>query len=166
MVETTFDLYNFLVREETKLVVSREDFVAQLNKLDFDVGDDQEIDDFLYKVYPEVLLEKMSREQLGTLLKTTFIGKNGGTYRFDLLKCMESNPALARSIVREFGVEGCRYFGFNVDAEIEKPFSPLEESVLEESVLEESALEEEARNFTEKLNNAKEQLKNLLLLLP
>ena len=27
---------------------------------------------------------------------------------------MESNPALARFIVREFGVEGCRDFGFNV----------------------------------------------------
>ena len=156
MVETTFDLYDFLDRETHKLVVSREDFVAQLNKLGFDVGDDQEIDDFLYKVDPEVLLGKMSRKQLETLLKTTFIGKNGGTYRFDLLKCMESNPALARFIVREFGVEGCRDFGFNVDDEIKKLFPSLKES----------ALEEEISDFTEKLNNAKKQLKNLLLLLP
>ena len=152
MAETTFDLYDFLDRETPKLVVSREDFVAQLNKLGFDVGDDQEIDDFLYKVDPEVLLEKMSREQLETLLKTTFIGKNGGTYRFDLLKCMESNPALARFIVREFGVEGCRYFGFNVYDKINETFVSMGKK----------ALESGDWNFID----FKKNLQNLLLLLP
>ncbi len=152
MAETTFDLYDFLDRETPKLVVSREDFVAQLNNLGFDVGDDQEIDDFLYKVDPEVLLEKMSRKQLETLLKTTFIGKNGGTYRFDLLKCMESNPALARFIVREFGVEGCRYFGFNVYDKINETFVSMGKK----------ALESGDWNFID----FKKNLQNLLLLLP
>ena len=150
MAEAKFDLLS-LLQKGGSMSMATEDNVKKWFE-DLGLAVDGKIDNFLYKVDPEVLLKEISKEQLKALLKTTFVTKDGKTYRFDLLKCMEENPALARFIVREFGVEGCKDFGFDVNAKINETFVSMGKKALE--------------NDNWDVSDFKKNLQNLLLLLP
>lgn len=150
MAEAKFDLLS-LLQKGGSMSMATEDNVKKWFE-DLGLAVDGKIDNFLYRVDPEVLLKEISKEQLKALLKTTFVTKDGETYRFDLLKCMEENPALARFIVREFGVEGCKDFGFDVNAKINETFVSMGKKALE--------------NNNWDVSDFKKNLQNLLLLLP
>lgn len=156
MTETKFDFFSFLQKAVSTPMVRETTAKEWFESINIRING--RINDFLYdKENLEVILAKISKKQLGTLIKTTFVGEdNKTTYKFDLLECMKRNPALARFIVREFGLAECNNFGFFPYAEIEKSFSSLEELLLGK----------EKTDFDTNVEELEERLKNLFLLLP